>query len=46
MVSKPLDVNGSLKQRRTHLATLRDIRQDSLPKEGRNRLLEDLFSCI
>ena len=34
MVSKSLDVNGSLKQRRTHWATLRDIRQDSFPNDS------------
>ena len=34
MVSKPLDVNESLKQERTHWATLIDIRQDSLPKDS------------
>ena len=34
MVSKPLDVNGYLKQKGTHLATLRDIGQDLLPKDS------------
>ena len=28
-----MDVNGSLKQKKTHWATLRDIRPDSLPKD-------------
>ena len=34
MVQNSLDVNESLKQKRTHWATLRDIRQDSLPKDS------------
>ena len=34
MVSKPLDVNGSLKQRKKYWETLRDLRQDSLPKDS------------
>ena len=30
MVSNPMDVSGSLKQKGTHWETLRDIRQDLL----------------
>jgi hypothetical protein len=34
MVQKPLDVNESLRQRKTHWATLRDTRQDLLLKDS------------
>ena len=49
MVQKSLGVSGSLRQRKTHRATLRDIKHGSWPKsysKGRNRLHEDLFSYI
>ena len=34
MVQNPLDVNGSLRQRKTHWATLRDKRQDLLQRDS------------
>ena len=34
MVQKPLDVNGSSRQRKIHWATLKDIKRDSLLKDS------------